>query len=91
MTKSRLKKAVALKYESSKDHAPKVTAKGAGLVAEKIIDLATKKGIPISQDPDLVGALMQLDFQEEIPEELYRAVAEVLAFAYRLNGKIGGG
>lgn len=91
MTKSRLKKAVALKYESSKDHAPKVTAKGAGLVAEKIIDLATKQGIPISEDPDLVGALMQLDFQEEIPEELYRAVAEVLAFAYRLNGKIGGG
>ena len=90
MTKSRLKKAVALKYESSKDHAPKVTAKGAGLVAEKIIDLATKQGIPISEDPDLVGALMQLDFQEEIPEELYRAVAEVLAFAYRLNGKIEG-
>jgi len=91
MTKSRLKKAVALKYEQSKDHAPKVTAKGAGLIAEKIIDLATKQGIPISQDPDLVGALMQLDFQEAIPEELYRAVAEVLAFAYRLNGKIEGG
>ena len=90
MNKSRLKKAVALKYESSKDHAPRVTAKGAGLVAEKIIDLATKQGIPISEDPDLVGALMQLDFLEEIPEELYRAVAEVLAFAYRLNRKIEG-
>lgn len=90
MTKSRLKKAVALKYEPSKDHAPRVTAKGAGLIAEKIIDLATKQGIPISQDPDLVGALMQLDFQEAIPDELYRAVAEVLAFAYRLNGKIEG-
>ena len=90
MKKNKLKKAVAIKYESSKDRAPKVTAKGAGLVAEKIIDLAGKQGIPISQDPDLVGALMQLDFQEEIPEELYRAVAEVLAFAYRLNGKIEG-
>lgn len=89
MKKSRLKKAVAIKYESSKDHAPRVTAKGAGLVAEKIIDLAAKRGIPISQDPDLVGALMQLDFQEEIPEELYRAVAEILAFAYKLNTKIG--
>lgn len=87
MKKSRLKKAVAIKYESSKDQAPRVTAKGAGLIADRIIDLATKQGIPISEDPDLVGALMQLDFQEEIPEELYRAVAEVLAFAYRLNGK----
>lgn len=81
----KLKKAVALKYEPGKDGAPKVKAKGRGKVAERIIELAREGGIPISEDPDLVGALIQLDFDEEIPPELYRVVAEVLAFAYRLN------
>ena len=84
----RLKKAVALKYESLKDRAPKVTAKGAGPIAERIIELARQEGIPIKEDPDLVGALAQLDFYEEIPPELYMAVAEILAFAYRLNHKM---
>ena len=83
------KKAVALKYEPLKDQAPRVTAKGGGLVAERIIALAKKEGIPIQEDPDLVGALIQLDFHEEIPQELYKAVAEILAFAYRLNRKKG--
>jgi flagellar biosynthesis protein len=81
----KLKKAVALKYEPGKDGAPRVTAKGKGLVAERIIELAREGGVPLSEDPDLVGALIQLDFDEEIPPELYRVVAEVLAFAYRLN------
>ena len=88
MPKDKLKKSVALKYEPSKDNAPRVTAKGAGLIAERIIELAVKEGIPIKEDPDLIGALMQLDFQEEIPPELFKAVAEVLAFAYRLNRKM---
>ena len=88
MTDDKLKKAVSLKYEPAKDNAPRVTAKGAGLIAERIIELAKKEGIPISEDPDLVGALIQLDFQEEIPPELYRAVAEILAFAYRLNRRM---
>ena len=85
MAKDKLKKAVALKYEPIKDNAPRVTAKGTGLVAERIIELAGKEGIPIQEDPDLVGALVQLDFQEEVPPELYKAVAEILAFVYRLN------
>ncbi len=85
-----LKRAVALKYEAAKDHAPRVTAKGNGLIAEHIIELARKEGIPLQEDPDLVGALMQLDFQDEIPPELYGAVAEILAFAYRLNRRMGG-
>lgn len=88
MADDKLKKAVALKYDREKDSAPKVTAKGTGLIAERIIELAQKEGIPISEDPDLVGALVQLDFHEEIPPELYRAVAEILAFAYRLNKKM---
>lgn len=85
MTDKILKKAATLKYESEKDSAPRITAKGTGLVADRIIELALKEGIPISEDPDLVEALVKLDFQEEIPPELYKAVAEVLAFAYRLN------
>ncbi len=89
MTNNKLKKAVALRYDQAKDNAPKVTAKGTGSIAERIIEIALKEGIPISEDPDLVGALIQLDFQEEIPPEFYRAVAEILAFAYRLNRRMG--
>lgn len=79
------RKAVALKYDASMDRAPRVTAKGGALLAERIIELARKEGIPIQEDPDLVGALMELDFQEEIPPQLYKAVAEILGFVYRLN------
>ena len=85
---NRLLKAVALKYDPAKDGAPRVTAKGKGQIAERIIDLAKKEGIPISEDPDLVGALIQLDFDEETPPELYKAVAEILAFAYRVNRRM---
>jgi len=88
MTETRIKKAVALKYEKSRDHAPRVTAKGARKIAERIIELAGEKGIPITEDPDLVGALMKLDLQDEIPQELYKVVAEILAFAYGLNRKV---
>ena len=87
--KHALKRAVALKYEAAKDHAPRMTAKGNGLMAERIVELARKEGIPLQEDPNLVGALMQLDFQDEIPAELYQAVAEILAFAYRLNRSLG--
>ena len=84
----KLKKAVALKYEPGKESAPRVTAKGKGHVARRILEIARQEGIPISEDPDLVGALIQLDFDEEIPPELYKAVAEILAFAYRLNRRM---
>lgn len=87
MTENRIKKAVALKYDRTRDHAPRVTAKGARKIAERIIELAREKGIPITEDPDLVAALMKLDIEEQIPEELYKVVAEILAFAYRLNRK----
>jgi flagellar biosynthesis protein len=88
MTNDKRRKAVALKYEPIKDKAPRVTAKGTGLTAERIIELARKEGIPIKEDPDLVRALAQLDFHEEIPHDLYKAVAEILAFVYRLNRKM---
>jgi len=77
--------AAAIEYDSQKDAAPKVTAKGRGLIAEKIIDLATKHGVPIKKDPALVQILSRLDIDEQIPPELYKAVAEILAFIYSLN------
>jgi flagellar biosynthesis protein len=89
-TRDKVKKAVALKYNKEKDMAPRVTAKGAGLIAEKILELAEKEGVPITEDPDLVTVLAQLDFNDEIPPELYHAVAEILAFAYRVNTKMKG-
>jgi len=87
--KSTRKRAVALKYDAAKDSAPRVSAKGSGTVAENIIALARKRGIPLREDPDLVQSLMQLDWYEEIPAALYQVVAEVLAFAYRMNKKYG--
>jgi flagellar biosynthesis protein len=81
----KIKKAVALKYDRGKDAAPKVTAKGRGAVADKILALARENRIPIEQDSTLMEALYRLDINEEIPEELYQVVAELLAFIYRMN------
>jgi len=78
-------KAVALKYDQEKDHAPKVTAKGRGEIAEKILEIAKAHNLPLYEDQNLVQILEALDLETEIPPELYRAVAEVLAFIYRLN------
>lgn len=77
--------AAAIKYDQTRDDAPKVVARGRGTVAEKIIDLAHQNGIPIKNDPDLVQILSKMDVGAEIPVELYRAVAEILAFVYALN------
>ena len=80
-------KAVALKYDGQKDGAPRVMAKGRGDIAEKIIAVAKEHQIPLYEDQNLVQVLEALDLETEIPPELYRAVAEVLAFIYSLNGK----
>jgi flagellar biosynthesis protein len=77
--------AAAIKYDPGKDAAPRVTAKGKGYVADKIIELAMKHDIPIKSDPGLVEILSRLDIDEQIPIEVYRAVAEILAFVYSLN------
>ena len=81
-------KAVALKYDGKKDKAPRVIAKGRGNIAEKIIDIAKEHNVPLYEDKNLVQVLEALDLETDIPPELYRAVAEVLAFIYRLNGKL---
>ena len=77
--------AVALKYDAATDDAPRVIAKGRGLVAEKIMALAREQGIPMREDPDLIQMLTQIDLDQEIPPSLYKVVAELLAFVYRLN------
>ena len=81
-------KAVALKYNKDKDAAPKITAKGRGIIAEKIIETAQAHDVPLHEDKNLVQVLEALELETEIPPELYRAVAEVLAFIYRLNGRM---
>lgn len=84
------KKAVALKYEPEKDRAPRVVAKGRGRLAELILELARKHGVPIKEDSALVEALSRVELEAEIPPELYEAVAVVLAWAYRLNRRARG-
>ena len=80
-------KAVALKYDQKSDRAPRVIAKGRGNIAEKIIDVAKENNVPLYEDKNLIQILEALELESEIQPELYRAVAEVLAFIYRLNGK----
>ena len=85
MKKQKRKIATAITYDGEKDIAPRVTAKGQGLVAEKIIELAQKHNIPIKSDPGLVEILSRLDIDEQIPTNIYRVMAEILAFVYSLN------
>jgi flagellar biosynthesis protein len=83
-TKSQL--AVALHYDKS--GAPRVVAKGRGTVGEKIIEVAKAHDIPIEENEVLAGALSNVELGDEIPAELYKAVAEVLIFVLRLSGRI---
>jgi len=78
--------AVALKYDGK--NAPTITAKGQGNLAQEIIDLAHANGIPLDNNPELVRILSSIPLGEEIPEDLYIAVAEVIAFAYLLSDKV---
>ena len=79
--------AISLKYSGGSNHAPKVTAKGQGWVAEKIIAMAKQQNIPIRKDKDLVALLEKIDVGREIPESLYKLVAELLAWVYQLNNE----
>ena len=77
--------AVALQYD--RGQAPRVTAKGQGLVADRIVAAAREHDIPIEEDPVLAQALAKIPRDDEIPEELYRAVAEVIGFVLRAARK----
>ena len=79
-----LRRATALRYEPG-DRAPTITATGSGYIAERIIAAAREAGIPVRSDPGLAKALAALDLGTEVPQELYRAVAEALAWAYKLD------
>ena len=83
------RKAVALRYEAERDLAPKVIAKGRGHVAEHILETAQKNAVPVYQDKTLVNMLMALEIDREIPPELYKAIAEVMAYVYKMDKSHG--
>ncbi len=77
------KKAIALEYRKS---APVIVAKARGLLREKLLEIARENGITIHKDPDLAEVLSLFDAGSEIPEELFKAVSEIMAHCYRING-----
>jgi flagellar biosynthesis protein len=77
--------AVALHYD--RKGAPRVVAKGRGTVGDKIVEMAREHGVPIEENEVLAGALSQVELDDEIPVELYKAVAEVLTFVLRVSGR----
>lgn len=81
------KKAAALRYDPGREKAPRLLAKGQGHVAQRLLARAREAGIPVYEDRPLVEALLSLELEAEIPPELYRVVAAVLAFVYRLDGR----
>ncbi|MFC7372155.1 EscU/YscU/HrcU family type III secretion system export apparatus switch protein [Fictibacillus iocasae] len=78
-------KAVALRYKTGVTESPEVIAKGTGMTAANILSRAEENGIPVQSDPSLVSLLSKLEISEQIPPELYAAVAEVFAYVYTLD------
>jgi len=88
MPKARRLSAVALRYQPEApffDSAPRLIAKGQGLLADRILEIGRRNGVPIEQNPDLLSLLEPLDVNRIIPQELFQAVAIVLAALYRAN------
>lgn len=81
------KKAAALRYNEEKENAPKVVAKGKGEVAQNIIKIAELNNLPIKKDEDLIELLSKVEIDKEIPEAMYKAVAEVFSFIYRTTNR----
>jgi flagellar biosynthesis protein len=77
--------AVALHYDEV--NAPRVTAKGSGDIAQQILEVARRNNVPLQENAELVKVLSKIELGEQIPQALYLAVAEVIAFAYLLKGK----
>ena len=82
-----MKKAVALRYDQDKENSPRVVATGKGTTAENIIKIAQLHNLPIQEDADLVELLSKVELDQEIPEKLYVAVAEVFRFLYEITRK----
>lgn len=77
--------AVALKYDG--ERAPTIAATGTYELAEEIIRIAQQHGVPLYENPELAGILARLDLNEEVPETLYQVIAEILAFAFNIEGR----
>jgi len=88
MNDKQIKKVAALKYDQATNMAPRVVAKGKGHIAEQIVQVARENDVPLLEDRNLANVLEAMELESEIPPELYRAIAEVLVFIYRLNGKL---
>jgi len=82
--------AIALKYDKEKDAAPRIVAKGLRLKAEKIREIAKQYNIPLMKNVPLANALYRVDVGQDVPEELYDAVAEILNFIYELQREQAG-
>ncbi len=82
------KKAIALRYDQERDRAPRIVAKGEGSIAERIIKLAKENNIPVVEDTDLVNAMINMEVYEEIPPELYRAIAQILIFVKHVKNRL---
>jgi flagellar biosynthesis protein len=80
------KRAIALEYDGNS--APHITAIGHDALAEQIIAMARENGVPMMENRELAALLSQLELGDEIPETLYRCVAQIIAFAYRLRGRV---
>jgi flagellar biosynthesis protein len=78
-------RAVALRYDTTRDAVPRVVAKGKGAVAERIVSLAKANHVPVREDPNLIQILGRVDLDREIPPVVYHAVAAILSFLYKVN------
>ncbi len=83
-----LERAVALRHEPGSGLAPTVVASGRGMIARRLVEIAAEHGVPVREDPDLAALLALVDLGDEIPTELYQAVAEVISFVYRANNEL---
>ncbi|MCC3357488.1 EscU/YscU/HrcU family type III secretion system export apparatus switch protein [Bacillus sp. REN16] len=88
LPEARAMKAIALSYDEKIDSEPKVVAKGKGIIAENIIEMAKAHEIPIQEDAPLVDLLEELKLNDRIPEELYQVIAEIFAFIYKMEKSV---
>lgn len=80
------RRAIALEYDGAS--APRISALGSDALAERIIEIAREHGVPMLENHELASLLAQMDLGDEIPETLYLCVAQIIAFAYRLRGRV---
>ena len=91
MREREVKRAVALRYEAAENSAPRVVATGSGEAAAAILAAAEEHGVPVEEDDALLEMLATCEVGEEIPPELYEAVAELLTWLHRLEGRLDAG